>query len=142
MRDAFIRYQDHFWLHFDPRVRGLARRLWDAGFSPLAMDDDEDDALHEPCVFLTCSPENLVAESHRLHELVRSWRLPEHEVACSECGGDTCGVEAVYDPVERDACLILWGVEDKMLAPDLGVKRAVGRPPANTNRSGGAGIAR
>lgn len=32
--------------------------------------------------------------SHQLHELVKSWRAPEHEVACSACGGDTCGVEA------------------------------------------------
>jgi len=142
MRDAFVRYQEHFWQHFDPRVRGLARRLWDAGFSPLAMEDDEDDELDEPCVFLRCSPENMVAESDRLHELVLSWRLPEHQVACSECGGDTCGVEAVYDPAERDTTLILWGIEDKMLKRAVGVKRAVGRPPVNSTRSGGAGITR
>jgi len=139
MRDAFARYQEHFWLSFDLRVRGLARRLWEAGFSPIALDDDDDD--DEPLICLACTPEHLVAEAHRLHELVRSWCLPEHAHACSG-DGDTCGMEAVYDPARRDACLTLWGIQDSMLLLDLGVRPAAARPLSNTTRSGGAGIAR
>jgi len=139
MREAFARYQEQFWSNFDVRVRGLARRLWDAGFQPVALDDDQDD--DEPRVCLACAPEKLVAEAHRLHELVRSWCLPEHARACSG-EDDTCGMEAAYDPIRRDACLVLWGFEDSMLVPDLVATSASSRPVPNSTRPGGVGIAR
>ena len=119
MSFGFNQYQDQGCVAFSPRVRTLVQRLWEAGFTPLPLHDeaDEDEELG---ICLECAPEKLVAEAHRLREVVRSWLVPKHEVACPRFDGDTLRVHAMYDPDDPAAQLFLWGVEDKMLGPTSG----------------------
>lgn len=105
----------------DPTIREVTRRLKAAGFEITSSggqhpDEDEDDMGWLAFVSLRCSPSNLIAEAHRLHELVRSWGVSDYDVDCAPpYTPGVCGIDAGYNPASREAELEVWGITDSML---------------------------
>jgi hypothetical protein len=101
----------------DPGIREVVHRLENAGFVPVDSSDGSgspEDMEDEPFVCMASTPENLIAEAHRLHVLVSSWGIP----AFNNGGDDDaqfCGVIACYDPGDRMAHVQLVGISDGML---------------------------
>jgi hypothetical protein len=109
----------------DPTIREVARRLQDAGFEisssggHLSPEQDEDCIGWFPFVSLKASPSNLIAEAHRLHEVVRSWDVAQYEAACAvypdTASEGVCGIDVGYNPASQEAELEVWGIDDSML---------------------------
>jgi hypothetical protein len=103
----------------DPGIREVVQRLQNAGFIPVDCSDGNgtpEDMDDQPFVYMASAPENLIAEAHRLHVLVKSWGVPAFDNGdFKDADAPFCGVLAGYDPRDREAHVQLWGISDGML---------------------------
>lgn len=102
-----------------PAPAGLQRTavvLRAGGFRPSAYYVDEANT----CIEIDCAPEQMIAESHRLHMYLWSLGIPAYQRACEETDTDAdpyVAIDTVYAPVDREATIELWGLRDAMLPP-------------------------
>lgn len=100
----------------DPGVRRLVRLLRSNGFNTSDSGDGSkagmmECAVDEPMVAIEVDPAELVSEAHRLHAL-----LAGVGVTLGEVGDDGVGqIQASYDPANRIASVVLFGVTDANL---------------------------
>jgi hypothetical protein len=102
----------------DPGIQEVVHRLQQAGFVPVDCGDgtgSPEDMEDEPFVCMASTPENLIAEAHRLHVLVSSWGIAAFGEGNNDDDAPFCGVIASYDPGDRAAHVQLVGVSDGML---------------------------
>jgi hypothetical protein len=97
-----------------PGLRATVAMLRSGGFAPSAYYVDQDNT----CIEIDCAPEQLIAESHRLHMYLANQGIPAYTRACDGDGTDDepyVAIQAVYDPVDREATIELWGLRDALL---------------------------
>jgi len=115
------------WNDLDPGIRDVVRLLHDNGFDTCDSGDGKskfntegepllgtcDCAMPFPHVVANCSGALLVAECHRLKDLLRTRGVV---VEAQGPDGDSTSIQASYDPVSEVGVILLLDLDDARLA--------------------------